>query len=316
MEWRWHLYRTMAVKMSKPTQPPVPEPFLHPTVSIGDGSFPTPSTADKVIRMRRHRFRNPILLLAAATLLPITSAVAHQGEHPGGEVMLVATVVPGSAADKAGLVAGDRILTWDGRKITTQEDLSAFLDSHQPGDEIPLILTRDGETLELPLTFGTRADGGVSVGLSLGIAGQSTSAEGAEGFTAAECLMWVDDTYRMASMAQGFGLELASEIAEIRACMDHDTRGMAQPIPQTWCDNVFKIHCSGLDLLAEIGDAQVARCEEELGTSLGVDLSRNREWNTCGEQKVFDRYSMRGEASDEATCRRILIEECGAEIED
>jgi hypothetical protein len=98
--------------------------------------------------------------------------------------------------------------------------------------------------------------------------------------------------------------------------MDHDTQRMALPIPRTWCDNVFKIHCSGLDLLAEIGDAQVARCEADLSASLGVDISRNRTWNTCGEQKVFDRYSMRGEATDEATCRSILIDECGAQLED
>ena len=137
-----------------------------------------------------------------------------------------------------------------------------------------------------------------------------------EGFSAAECLTWVDETFRLAAMASDFGLDLSTEIAENRACMDRDTKRMAQPIPQTWCDNVFKVHCSGLDLLAEIGDAQVTRCEERLSDSLGVDISRNQIWNVCGEQKVFDRYSMRGESSDDATCQRILIEECGAKIED
>lgn len=145
---------------------------------------------------------------------------------------------------------------------------------------------------------------------------ESVPETGSEGFSAAECLTWVDDTYRMAAMASDFGLDLSAEIAENRACMDHDTQLMAQPIPQTWCDNVFKVHCSGLDLLAEIGDAQVTRCEESLSASLGVDLSRNQTWAVCGEQKIFDRYSMLGEPSDNATCRRILIEECGAEIED
>lgn len=139
---------------------------------------------------------------------------------------------------------------------------------------------------------------------------------GSEGFSAAECLTWVDETYRLAAIASDFDLDLSSEIAENRACMDHDTQLMAQPIPQTWCDNVFKVHCSGLDLLAEIGDALVTRCEEGLSAALGVDISRNQIWNVCGEQKVFDRYSMRGESSDDATCRRILIEECGADIED
>lgn len=144
----------------------------------------------------------------------------------------------------------------------------------------------------------------------------ATGAVASEGFSEAECLAWVDETYRMASMAQAFGLDVSAEIEEIRACMDRDTQMMEKPIPQTWCDNIFKVHCSGLDLLAEIGDAQVTQCESVLTASLGVDISRNKAWNICGEQKVFDRYSMRGEATDEATCRKILVDECGAEIED
>jgi len=242
--------------------------------------------------------------------------VAHEGEHDDGEVMRISDVVPGGAAEVAGLAVGDRILAWDGKKIATQQQLSVLLASYKPGDEIPLTLERDGKTLELPLTFGERAGGGVSVGVSLGVVGEGGSETGSAGFSAEGCLAWIDDTYRAGEMAEAFGLDLTAQIEEIRACTDHDAQQMAKPIPQTWCDNVFKVHCSGLDLLAEIGDAQIAKCAAELSASLGVDVSRNKAWNTCGEQKVFDRYSMRGEASDETTCRRILIEECGAEIED
>ena len=266
--------------------------------------------------MRTRPFQFSLSVASVATLFLVTAAVAHEGEHDEiAEVMMISSVVPGSAADAAGLVAGDRILTWDGQTIATQQELGAFLDSHQPGDEVLLTLARDGETLELPLTFGERADGGVSIGVSLGVASPVAEGAGSDGFTAAECQTWVDETYRMAAMADEFGLDLAAEIEKNGACIDRDTQRMAQPIPRPWCDNVFKVHCSGLDLLAEIGDAQVAKCAADLSVSLGVDFSRNKTWNVCGEQKIFDRYSMRGEASDEATCRRILVDECGAKIE-
>lgn len=255
-----------------------------------------------------------MLLAAASAFLLATAAIAYEGEHERGEIMQIAAVVPGGAADKAGLAAGDQILAWNGLKLTTQQELNAFLGSFRPGDEIPLKVSRDGETLEVPLTLGERADGGVSVGVSLGVAGQGGAR--VEGFSANECLEWVHETYRLASMAEEFGLDLSADISDNRSCMEHDTQLMAKPIPQTWCDNVFKVHCSGLDLLAEIGDAQVARCETQLSAALGVDLGSNKTWNICGEQKVFDRYSMRGEATDEATCRKILLEECGAQIED
>lgn len=263
--------------------------------------------------MRRLRAPTSTLLIAAAMLV-VSGAHAHDGEHDDGELMVIVAVVPGGAADLAGLIAGDRVLSWEGQEIVTKQELGTFLDSYRPGDEISLSLDREGQTLDLPLTLGERADGGVSVGVSLGVASSGVAETASEGFSAAECVTWVDETYRMVAIARSLGLDLASEISENRACMERDTQSMAQPIPQTWCDNVFKIHCSGLDLLAQIGDAQVANCEEELSASLGVDVSRNKDWNVCGEQKVFDRYSMRGEESDEATCRRILFDECGAEI--
>ena len=65
-----------------------------------------------------------------------------------------------------------------------------------------------------------------------------------------------------------------------------------------------------------IGDAIVDRCERDLGASLDIDLTRHETWNVCGEQKVFDRYSMTGETSDEEACRQIFLDECSAELED
>lgn len=266
------------------------------------------------MNMYRLRAAFPITLTSIWVLA--AAAAAHEGEHSAGELMMIAGVAPDSPAAKAGLETGDRVLTWEGQKITTQQELNAFLDSFEPGDQIALTVERDGKTLELPLIFSERADGGVSIGVSIGVAGESASEGDTEGFSAAECLAWVDSTYRLASMAADLDLDLSIGVDEIRACMDRDTQLMAKPIPRTWCDNVFKVHCSGLDPLAEIGDALVAKCEKDLSASLGIDLAGNKAWTVCGEQKIFDRYSVHGNPSDAATCRQILIEECGAEIED
>lgn len=155
---------------------------------------------DEVTLMRRLRFST--LMAITATLSLGTGIAAHDGEHEGGEVMVISGVVPGSAAEEAGLVAGDRIAAWEGQQITTQGELNASLDAFQPGDEITLTLSREGQTLELPLTFGSRADGGVSIGVSLGVASQSAPGSGGGGFSPQECMDWIDETYRLASMAQ------------------------------------------------------------------------------------------------------------------
>ena len=161
----------------------------------------------------------------------------------------------------------------------------------------------------------------ITAGLALLVASASTAAAREErspdGFaTAEECLTWVDETYRLASLGEELGLDLEETIAEVRACTEHDTHHMALPIPRTWCDNVFKIHCSGLDLLAQVGDALVARCERLLSDTLGVDIANDETWITCGEAETFDRYSTRGEASDAAACEEIYAEVCGGATAD
>ena len=243
-------------------------------------------------------------------------AIAHEGEHGGGELMTLAAVVPSSAADKAGLRAGDKILAWEGQELSTQDAFSSYLDSKKPGDTVSLTVERDGETFELPLTFGKNAEGGVSIGISIGMGAASPELLGEkEKLTGDECKVWIGQTYRLASISETFGIDLSTEIEENKACVANDLDRMPEEIPRGWCDNVFKIHCSGVDLVAEIGDAVVARCEAHLSESLGIDVRRNPIWNTCGEQRVFDRYSLQGEVIDAETCRSIFVDECGAKVE-
>ena len=66
------------------------------------------------------------------------------------------SVEPGTAAAIAGLEVGDDIVSIAGQEITLWEDLGAEV-APNPGDTIPIVVLRDGETLELEATLGTRA---------------------------------------------------------------------------------------------------------------------------------------------------------------
>lgn len=264
--------------------------------------------------MRTHGLRFLALSIAGIFLLSAATAVAHEADGREPEVMEVSAVVPDGAAERAGIFVGDRILSWNDQKISTKEELEAFLRAHRPGDEVTLTLDRGGESLQVPLVFGERTNGEVSVGVSLGVAAE-TASDRSDGFTAGECAAWIASTYRISDVAADLELDLSKELEANRACVQYDTERMAEPIPQGWCDNVFKVHCSGLDLLAQIGDALVARCERLLSADLGIDLSDSQIWNTCGEQQVYDRYSHTGEPSDLEACRRIYVEHCGADLD-
>ncbi len=108
---------------------------------------------------------NPAVTLAALALeydLPVTQGV------------LINEVIPGSAAEQAGLrggdperevifrgmtvrLGGDIITAIDGTPIHSFEELLGYLVSNtSPGQRIIVTIVRDGETLDVPVTLGSR----------------------------------------------------------------------------------------------------------------------------------------------------------------
>jgi S1-C subfamily serine protease len=87
---------------------------------------------------------------------------------------LLAEVVPGSPADKAGLrggdgelhfqaatyeTGGDVILAIDGHKVVEPDDLARFISLYEPGDKVTLDVLRDGQHKEIQVTLGKRPHG-------------------------------------------------------------------------------------------------------------------------------------------------------------
>ena len=232
-------------------------------------------------------------LVAACLLLP-GPAAAHGGYGEHGTRIVVRSVHPSSPAEAAGLRSDDRLVQLDGQEIAAHEDLRRVMEAHRPGDTVPLVVERGGEMVELELTFGELPEGGVSIGVSLAVMSANVPAiPPGEGLTREECPAWIETTYALDAMIRDLGLDLAADAEALRACLSENVQAMPSPMPKGWCDNAFKIHCSGLDLLTEIGEALVERCAELLGGPL----------HACAAQKVFDAYSWNGEASDEAGCR-------------
>ena len=105
-------------------------------------------------------------------------------------------------------------------------------------------------------------------------------------------MVWADDRYDVVAQAQELGPDFEADAEALRSCLASNIQEMPSPMPVGWCDNALKIHCSGLDLLAEIAESQVESCQELLGEKL----------SSCAGQKVFDRYSQEGQLSDRAAC--------------
>jgi putative serine protease PepD len=68
----------------------------------------------------------------------------------------VVDVVSGGPADRAGLRAGDRIVSVDGRSVSEPGDVTDALDGHEPGDSIEIEIERGGASEEIDVELGTR----------------------------------------------------------------------------------------------------------------------------------------------------------------
>ncbi len=86
---------------------------------------------------------------------------------------LLAEVVPGGPAEKAGLeggseklrfqaaqyrTGGDVILAVDGHRIVSENDLARVIASHRPGDRVSLEILHDGNRKQVEVTLGKRPE--------------------------------------------------------------------------------------------------------------------------------------------------------------
>jgi hypothetical protein len=70
--------------------------------------------------------------------------------------ILLSGVMPGGAAEAAGLTAGDLIVEIDGATIDDIYDFQGVLSEHDPGDELGVVYVRDGERREGKVTLKER----------------------------------------------------------------------------------------------------------------------------------------------------------------
>ncbi len=98
---------------------------------------------------------------------------------------LVAQVVDGSPAAKAGLKSGDVVTELGGKAVATPKDLSRFVADMAPGDKADITVWRHGKAIDMSITAGRNseerqasADNGNSNGSQPGASMQSDSALG------------------------------------------------------------------------------------------------------------------------------------------
>jgi serine protease Do len=84
----------------------------------------------------------------------LTAARAIQLDLPVEEGALIVATAPGGPAERAGIEAGDVIVSIDGRDVRSSEEVGAVIVEHEPGDRVEVgVVHPDGdrETFTVPL---------------------------------------------------------------------------------------------------------------------------------------------------------------------
>jgi len=89
-------------------------------------------------------------------------SVPDYSEDGPGDGVKLAGVTEGSPAHKGGVKAGDVVIRFDGLRVQTLSDYTETLFRHRPGDQVAVVVRRDGKELELRVTLGSRAAGAAS----------------------------------------------------------------------------------------------------------------------------------------------------------
>ena len=90
------------------------------------------------------------------TYLAVTDAQTASQLGVNAYGVYVVEVVKGGPAEKAGLQAGDRIVSVDGTEIASKDDLGTLMQKHTAGDTLSITIARDGQMQTVNVTLSEK----------------------------------------------------------------------------------------------------------------------------------------------------------------
>jgi serine protease Do len=98
----------------------------------------------------------PVAYLGVSTS-DVTPEVAAAEGLPVTEGALVEVVVPEGPSEEAGIQVDDIIVAIGGEPVADSDDVLDRLLEHEPGEDVVVEVVRGDQTLDIPVTLGTRA---------------------------------------------------------------------------------------------------------------------------------------------------------------
>lgn len=91
------------------------------------------------------------ILTVGITAISIDESTAKKNNIPEG--VGIVSVTEGSPAEKAGIKENDVIVEFDGKKVSTVEEINEIKATKQEGDKVKVVIDRNGQEITLTLEF-------------------------------------------------------------------------------------------------------------------------------------------------------------------
>jgi serine protease Do len=123
--------------------------------SVGIGFAIPADVADSITKelMAGHKISRGYL---GATIQPVTPDIADSVGIPGKKGALVAELVPGGPAEKAGVMPGDVVMSVNGHPVKDSTDLTRQVAASHTGDTLSLVVMRAGQQKTINVKSGVR----------------------------------------------------------------------------------------------------------------------------------------------------------------
>ena len=120
-------------------------------IDVPDFEIPSAGATTKVVKKKVQSMGNADQPMLGIMLAQVDKNI--NGEE--SSQVLVKGIIEGSGAAAAGIEVGDVLLAMDGANIVNAEDVLAYMQSMATGDQIELVIERDGETQTVPVELKT-----------------------------------------------------------------------------------------------------------------------------------------------------------------
>ena len=264
----------------------------------------------------------------------LTAYLGVAAEKRDGVGLLISEIATDSSAAKAGLMKGDAVTSLDDTAVKTADDLRALIQTHQPGDNIKLMIQRENKTqnvtatldaLSKPLSAGdSRAVLGVRMGAPTDIAGipivfvTAGSPAGKAGLRSGDVILKVNDaelgeglslTDKLSEFKRGENVEIIyqrgdkrfSKTITLAADASDSVPVEEQRNLKTWKKGTYRMALIGVEFADVKHDTRVPLAEwEKMFFSLGNYTDKNATGQNV-HGSIADYYA-------EASCGKLRVE--------